>query len=37
MEPEVQHRYVYKFNQIVSELLFAYFFDFLLVCVGKVS
>ena len=35
VEPKAQNRIVYKFNQIVSETLFAYFFDLLLICIGR--
>lgn len=33
--PKPQSALMYRFNQLISETLFAYFFDFLLVCTGK--
>lgn len=35
IDPAPQSPLVYKFNQVISELLFAYFFDFLLIATGK--
>lgn len=35
VEAKPQSPLVYKFNRLVSEILFAYFFDFLLICTGK--
>ncbi|KAI1292275.1 Fatty acyl-CoA reductase 1 [Halotydeus destructor] len=35
VEPKPQNVLMYKMNRIVSEIMFAYFFDFLLICTGR--